>query len=91
MVTPVHPCDPNIECAFGQSKERPKDRWEWLFDFIALVCDGVDRTKERYLMQTLIVGEIESHDNLGKDFEKLMLTDAPVCFLRLTAGTGNTR
>jgi hypothetical protein len=70
--------DPDIECAFG--KKKPEDRREWLFDFIALVCNDADRTRERYLMQALIVGEIESHNNLGKDFEKLMVTDALVCF-----------
>ena len=83
--------DPDIECAFGRSTSKPEDRREFLFDFIAFVCNERDRTKERYLMQALIVGEIESHNNLGKDFEKLMVTDAHVCFFAFRAGTRNTR
>ena len=83
--------DPYIECAFGRSTSKPEDRREFLFDFIVFVCNERDRTKERYLMQALIVGEIESHNNLGKDFEKLMVTDALVCFFAFRAGTRNTR
>ena len=69
---------PDIECAFGRSKAKPEDRREWLWDFIAFQCNH--RSAKRYLMQALIVGEIESSNNFAKDFEKLMATDAFVCF-----------
>ena len=70
----------NIECGFWQYAKKPEDERELLFDFIAIVCDPSDTKKERYTTQTLIAGEIESHKQLDKDFDKLMVTDALVCF-----------
>jgi hypothetical protein len=53
---------------------------EWLFDFVALLVEPADRERERYAVQPLVVGEVEWHNNLGLDFEKLMVVDALVCF-----------
>jgi hypothetical protein len=31
-------------------------------------------------MQALVIGEVEWHNDLGRDFEKLLVVDALVCF-----------
>jgi hypothetical protein len=71
-----------IECAYG-GPERGEDS-ELLFDFCALLYERADPKKEeRYPMRTLIVGEIECHDGLRKDFEKLLVADPLVYFFVL--------
>ena len=72
--------DPRIECAYGKGRERSSDEREWLFDFLAGLWEPSDRTQERYLMQTIIVGEIECHSSLDKDFDKLLIADPLVAF-----------
>lgn len=72
-----------IECAFGQrdalGRRKPEGAREWLFDFIAVLVEP-RYGEERYTMQPLIVGEVEWNNNLGRDFEKLLVVDALVCF-----------
>jgi hypothetical protein len=71
-----------IECAFGHKDARGHKKREsakeWLFDFVALLVEPA--TGERCTLQPLIVGEVEWHNNLLLDFEKLMVVDALVCF-----------
>jgi hypothetical protein len=73
---------PGIECAYG-GRKRGEDS-ELLFDFCALLYERADpKNEERYPMRTLIVGEIECHDGLRKDFEKLPVADPLVYFFVL--------
>ena len=73
-----------IECAFGYRDAlgniKLESAREFRVDFVALLVDPADRERERYTVQPLVVGEVEWNDNLGKDFDKLMLVDALVCF-----------
>lgn len=73
-----------IECAFGHrdslGQKKRESAKEWLFDFVALLVEPADRNQVRSTMQPLVVGEVEWHNNLLADFEKLMVVDALVCF-----------
>jgi hypothetical protein len=73
-----------IECAFGgrDAFGRTKPEWvrEWIFDFSAVLVEPKNRNQERYAMQPLVIGEVEWQNNLGRDFEKLLVVDALVCF-----------
>jgi hypothetical protein len=70
--------DGSIECSYCRG--RGPDANEWMFDFVAGVWDPSDRNKQRFLRQALIVGEVEWHRDLEKDFEKLLIADSLVCF-----------
>jgi hypothetical protein len=67
-----------IECFYqGDNKE---DGGEFLFDFCALSYALESQNTDCYTQQALIAGEVEEHRGLGRDFEKLLLSDALVCF-----------
>ncbi len=78
--------DKRIECAFGHGHDNPEEN-EWLIDFVAGIWSD-DRCQERYLVQALIVGEIETRGDLGRDFDKLLLCDSLVCFFAFGDWTG---
>jgi hypothetical protein len=65
-----------IECAFARDARKPESAREWLFDFSAVLVEPNDRSRERYLMQALVIGEVEWHHYLDKDFEKLLVASA---------------
>lgn len=70
--------DKGIECLHGSG--RAPDRNEFMVDFLAGLWEPPDRNSQRFLMQPLIVGEIEWHNSLDKDFDKLLLANSLVCF-----------
>jgi hypothetical protein len=65
-----------IGFAFGRTGPKPKTEREILFDFVATMEENAPGFPDWYTTQALVVAEIEAHGDLGRDFEKLMYTDA---------------
>jgi hypothetical protein len=63
---------------------------EFLFDYCARIYDPEVPSDERFFAQTVIVGEIEwsqNEEQINKDFDKLLVSDALICFMGLQQST----
>jgi len=71
----------HLECCFAsKGGNRPKEEREFLFDFSALYYEEPKGASERYFSRALISGELEFHSKIDDDFERLLLSNAVLCF-----------